>query len=59
MSSEKLTGYIDVTIGGGPEGGLIFIINGKIMGGSYSWNNWESAPSRKSQELLIGKTKLP
>jgi hypothetical protein len=57
MSSEKLTGYIDVTIGGGPEGGLIFIINGKIMGGSYSWNNWESAPSRKSQELLIGKTK--
>ena len=57
MSSEKLTGYIDITIGGGPEGGLIFIINGKIMGGSYSWNNGESAPSQKNQELLIGKTK--
>ncbi len=57
MSSEKLTGYIDVTIGDGPEGGLIFIINGKIMGGSYSWNNGESAPSQENQELLIGKTK--
>jgi hypothetical protein len=57
MSSEKLTGYIDVTLGGGPEGGLIFIINGKIIGGSYSWNNGESTPSQKNQELLIGKTK--
>jgi hypothetical protein len=57
MSSEKLTGYIDVTIGGGQEGGLIFIINGKIMGGSYSWDNGEPGPSKKNQELLIRKTK--
>ena len=57
MSSEKLTGYIDVTIGGGKEGGLIFIINGKIMGGSYSWGNGESGPTQKNQELLIRKTK--
>jgi hypothetical protein len=57
MSSEKLTGYIDVTIGGGQEGGLIFIINGKIMGGSYSWDNGKSGPSKENQELLIRKTK--
>ncbi len=57
MSSEKLTGYIDITIGAGQEGGLIFIINGKIMGGSYSWDNGATAPSKKNQELLIGKTK--
>jgi hypothetical protein len=57
MSSEKLTGYIDVTIAGGKEGGLIFIINGKIMGGSYSWGNGEAGPTHRNQELLIRKTK--
>jgi hypothetical protein len=57
MSSEKLTGYIDVTIGNGQESGLIFIINGKIMGGSFTWDNGEPGPSRKNQELLIKKSK--
>jgi hypothetical protein len=57
MSSEKLTGYIDVAIGNGREGGLIFIINGKIMGGFFSWDNGEPGPTRKNQERLIRKTK--
>jgi hypothetical protein len=57
MSSEKLTGYIDVAIGGGQEGGLIFILNGKIMDGSFTWNNGEPGPTRKSQQMLIRKTK--
>lgn len=57
MSSERLTGYIDVSIGNGKEGGLIFIINGKIMGGSFSWENGEPGPTQKNQELLIRKTK--
>ena len=57
MSAEKLTGYIDVAISDGKEGGLIFIINGKIMGGSYSWDNGEPGPTQKNQELLIRKTK--
>lgn len=57
MSSEKLTGYIDVTIGGGQQKGLIFLINGKIVGGSYSWDSGEPGPSKKNQELLIRKTK--
>jgi hypothetical protein len=57
MSSEKLTGYIDVIIGNGQEGGLIFIINGKIMGGSFTWDNGEPGPTRKNQQLLIDKTK--
>ena len=57
MSSEKLTGYIDVAIGNGQEGGLIFIINGKIMGGSFTWNKGEPGPTKKNQELLIKKTK--
>jgi hypothetical protein len=57
MSSERLTGYIDVSIGNGKEGGLIFIVNGKIMGGSFSWENGEPGPTQKNQELLIRKTK--
>lgn len=57
MSSEKLTGYIDVAIGNGQQSGLIFIINGKIMGGSFTWDNGEPGPTRKNQELLIKKSK--
>ena len=57
MSAEKMTGYIDVTIGSGEENGLIFLINGKITGGSYSWGNGTPSPSKKNQDLLIQKTK--
>ncbi|MEJ2728563.1 MAG: hypothetical protein P8185_08635 [Deltaproteobacteria bacterium] len=57
MSAEKMTGYIDVTIGSGKENGLIFLINGKIMGGSYSWGNGAPSPSKENQDLLIRKTK--
>jgi hypothetical protein len=57
MSSEKLTGYIDVAIGNGREGGLIFIINGKIMGGSFTWDNGDPGPTKKNQGILIRKTK--
>ena len=57
MSSEKLTGYIDVSIGDGTEMGLIFLINGKIVGGSYSWGNGSPSPSKQNRDLLIQKTK--
>jgi hypothetical protein len=57
MGSEKLTGYIDVSIGDGREMGLIYLINGKIMGGSYSWSNGSPSPSKEDQDLLIRKTK--
>ncbi|MCK4987035.1 MAG: hypothetical protein KAS40_16000, partial [Desulfobacterales bacterium] len=57
MGSEKLTGFIDVSIGDGKEMGLIFLINGKIRGGSYSWGNGSPSPSKKNQDLLIHKTK--
>jgi hypothetical protein len=57
MGSEKLTGYIDVSIGDGREMGLVFLINGKIMGGSYSWSNGSPSPSKKNQDLLIHKSK--
>ena len=57
MSSEKLTGFIDVSIGQGNEGGLIFFDNGEIIGGSFSWEKGELNNSKESKELLIQKTK--
>ncbi|MBN1931299.1 MAG: hypothetical protein JW786_06785 [Desulfobacterales bacterium] len=57
MSSEKLTGYIDVLIKGENERGLIFFINGEIIGGSYSWGKGELSTSEESRERLIKKTK--
>jgi hypothetical protein len=57
MSSEKLTGYIDVSINKGKEGGLIFFSNGEINGGSYSWGEGEVNHSKEAQQLLIEKTK--
>jgi len=57
MSSEKLTGYIDVSIGKNDEGGLLFFNNGEIMGGSYSWGKGELDGSKENQDLLISKSK--
>jgi hypothetical protein len=57
MGSEKLTGYIDVSIGKGNESGLIFFNDGICIGGSYSWGEGELSSSKESQHLLIKKTK--
>ena len=57
MSSEKLTGYIDISIGSGAHSGFIFLINGKIRGGTCSWGNGVPSPSSEHQQLLVEKTK--
>ena len=57
MGSEKLTGYIDIHIGGGEQSGLLFLINGKIRGASCSWSNGMPDPSSDHQKLLVEKTK--
>jgi hypothetical protein len=57
MASEKLTGYIDVSIADGDTGGILFFNNGVPVGGSYSWSAGEQDNTRESQELLIRQTK--
>jgi hypothetical protein len=57
MNSEKLTGYIDVSIDKGKESGLVFFDKGQIIGGSYSWDEAGVNGSKGSQELLIQKAK--
>lgn len=57
MASEKLTGYIEVSIKEGEENGLIFLIDGRIIGGSYSWAQGELNASQESRNELVEKTK--
>ncbi|MCP4693743.1 MAG: hypothetical protein GY859_37260, partial [Desulfobacterales bacterium] len=57
MASEKLTGYIEVSIADGEESGIIFLNSGVILGGSYSWRTGGPNRTKESQELLIKKTK--
>jgi hypothetical protein len=57
MRSERLTGHIDVSIGDGKEGGLIFFDRGKVIGGSYSWDKEGLNRSQESLKALIRKTK--
>jgi len=56
MRSEEITGYIDVSLGRGKEGGLLLFNNGEIMGGSFSWGKAESKGIEKSLQLLIQRT---
>ena len=57
MAAEKLTGFIEVSIGQGEEAGFIFFQDGKMTGGSYSWTESSGLSSKTSQESLIEKTK--
>ncbi|RPH51578.1 MAG: hypothetical protein EHM85_06110 [Desulfobacteraceae bacterium] len=57
MVSEKLTGYIEVIINKGGEGGLVFFSDGEIIGGSYSWGRGEVNSLKENRDLLVAKTK--
>lgn len=57
LTAEKLTGFINVTIGDGSEQGLVFISNGEIIGGSFSWGQVESGSVKGHVAKLIEKTK--
>jgi len=57
MASEKLTGYIEVIINNGSEGGIVFLSDGEIIGGSYSWGKGEVSALKENRELLVVKTK--
>jgi hypothetical protein len=57
METEKLTGYIDVSLNKGKEGGIIFFDCGNMIGGSYSWDEGEVNGPLENQKLLLKKTK--
>ncbi len=57
MMSQNLTGYIEASIKEGEESGLIFFINGRIIGGSYSWKQGELNGTQEARDELVQKTK--
>ncbi|RPI80067.1 MAG: hypothetical protein EHM45_00320 [Desulfobacteraceae bacterium] len=57
MSSENLTGYIDVLISKSNESGFVFFNSGQIIGGSYSWKKGELDDSATGWKKLVEKTK--
>jgi len=57
MEIENLTGYIEVSLNKGKEGGIIFLDHGKMIGGSYSWDEEEVNDPIENQKLLLKKTK--
>jgi len=56
MISEKLTGFIDISINNGKEGGFIFFSNGELVGEFYSGTNRDPNNQKKDLELLIEET---
>jgi len=56
MGTEGFTGFINIAIGKGEEGGLLFFMNGQINGGSYSWAEGVVNGTEENNALLIRKT---
>ena len=56
MVSEKLSGYIEVSLNSESDGGFLFFRNGQALGGYYFWEKVFN-PSKESQELLLKKAK--
>lgn len=57
MTAVELTGYIDVSINGGRESGVILFEKGEIIGGSSTWNQGTVKEGNGSQELLIQRVR--
>ena len=56
MSSEKLTGYIEISLNSELDGGFLFFRNGQVLGGYYFWEKDFNA-SKESRDLLLQKAK--
>ena len=56
MSSEKLSGYIEISLNSELDGGFLFFRNGQVVGGYYFWEKSFST-SKESQDLLLRKAK--
>jgi hypothetical protein len=56
MSSEKLSGYIEISLNSELDGGFLFFRNGQVVGGYYFWEK-NFSTSRENQDLLLRKAK--
>jgi hypothetical protein len=56
MSSEGLTGYIEISLNSELDGGFLFFRNGQVIGGYYFWEK-KFKVSQESQDDLLKKAK--
>jgi hypothetical protein len=57
LKVERLTGYIDVSLKKGDTQGMLFMLNGEIVGDSLSWISTKSNITTDAQNELISKVK--
>jgi hypothetical protein len=57
MGSERLTGYIDVHFADDNARGMIFLINGKMMGAACSWSDASAGVSIEARSEIVRKTR--
>jgi hypothetical protein len=56
MQSEKLTGYVEVSINGVAEKGTVFLNMGNFSGSLYPWNREKLINSRQDMNKLIASS---
>lgn len=57
MKAEKLTGFINVSLNNGSEGGIVFFNGGQIAGGSFSWGPLPLEKLQEGVRTLVEKSK--
>ncbi|PIE71541.1 MAG: hypothetical protein CSA22_01560 [Deltaproteobacteria bacterium] len=57
LTSDKVTGYVDVTIDGGTNNGLIFMLYGMYIGSYASWEPGIIKRSKDYLETMIQKSR--
>jgi hypothetical protein len=57
MASEKLSGYIEISLNESPEEGMIFFRNGHVLGSAYSKGNKGLDRSPEGREAIIQAAK--
>jgi hypothetical protein len=57
LKIERLTGYVDVSIKRGGARGMLFMLNGKVVGDSLSWTSAKPNMVTDAQKELISKVK--
>lgn len=57
MGSERLTGYIDVHFADDNARGMIFLINGKMVGAACSWSDQGGGVSTAAKSDIVQKTR--
>lgn len=57
MSSESLSGYIEISVPSSEDGAFVFFRNGRVLGGSYSWDRGRLDRSKESRDSIIRMAK--